>query len=350
MATTSSNNTLSSEDSAYGSSISGWALAVARALDTYGIDSKSVFREAGIELERVFSSQSRVPVARMQNVWKHAAERLEQDDFGYSVAANLTPASFHGLSFGLYASQTLLELLERLIRYRRVISCSYNLRLDDRNDSIILTFDDQRQVKSAGPSVTVILYLLRICREIYGPGFAPLKVFFQLPASAASQQLQDFVNAPIDYDAPCNGLVLSKEVALRPLPGANAELGQHQDRLVEQYLARSGLEDTLRARVKLKVLDALANGGARLEDLAEAFHMTPRTLQRKLKKEECSYHDLLDESRKQLALEFAEDPHMSATQIALSLGFADTATFARAFKRWTGESLTAYRQQSEPSG
>lgn len=328
-----------------GTSISAWAVALARALDSNGINSQAVFREAGIDLEQALSPYTRFPVARMQNVWKHAAERLEQDNFGLNVAAQLTPASFYGLSFGLYASGTLMELLERLIKFRRVISCSYDINLDASGDFVMLTFDDKRQIKSAAPSITVILYLLRICREIYGPTFHPEKVYFDLPESSGNQQLLDFVNAPIVYNAPCNGILLSKEMAQRPLPGADPELGQQQDKLVERYLARAGLEDTLRARVKLQVLESLADGSASLEELAAAMHTTPRTLQRKLKKENCSYHDLLDESRQQLALEYATDPHMSATQIALSLGFADTATFARAFKRWTGDSLTVYRQE-----
>jgi hypothetical protein len=40
-------------------SIAGWSFALARALEGYGIDSKKVFRDAGIDLDEVTSAAAR---------------------------------------------------------------------------------------------------------------------------------------------------------------------------------------------------------------------------------------------------------------------------------------------------
>ena len=39
------------------------------------------------------------------------------------------------------------------------------------------------------------------------------------------------------------------------------------------------------------------------------------------------------------------NPKLEVQDIAQSLGYIDPANFARAFRRWTGESPSAYRRQ-----
>jgi AraC-like DNA-binding protein len=71
--------------------------------------------------------------------------------------------------------------------------------------------------------------------------------------------------------------------------------------------------------------------------------MSPRTLQRKLADANTTYVQLVDDTRKDLALRYIEDPSRSLTDITFSLGFAQPSAFTRAFKRWTGLSPSDYR-------
>jgi AraC-like DNA-binding protein len=80
-----------------------------------------------------------------------------------------------------------------------------------------------------------------------------------------------------------------------------------------------------------------------IELVADNLHVTVRTLQRRLSDECSSYNSLLDVARQQLALEYAGDRAISATEAAMKLGFNDSGSFGRSFRRWTGRSFTAYR-------
>jgi AraC-like DNA-binding protein len=71
--------------------------------------------------------------------------------------------------------------------------------------------------------------------------------------------------------------------------------------------------------------------------------MTSRTLRRKLETEGTSYTDLLDNVRHALAMDFLNTSVLSTDDIAAALGFSDSASFRRAFKRWTGKSPSAFR-------
>ena len=81
-----------------------------------------------------------------------------------------------------------------------------------------------------------------------------------------------------------------------------------------------------------------------LETLAEEFGMSPRTLIRKLARQNTTYRDILEEIRKRHAMRLLKETHMTAASIATVLGYHEPANFGRAFKRWTNSTPAAWRQ------
>ena len=67
---------------------------------------------------------------------------------------------------------------------------------------------------------------------------------------------------------------------------------------------------------------------------------------RKLEEEGVSFRAIQDELREQLAGQLLESTEMKLDELALRLGYTDTASFTRAFRRWKGVSPGKYRAQS----
>jgi AraC-like DNA-binding protein len=114
------------------------------------------------------------------------------------------------------------------------------------------------------------------------------------------------------------------------------------DRMLAGELARLDKSDVI-ARCRAAVLEDLPSGEASAEDTAKQLHMSPRTLQRKLAEAQTTYVQLVDDTRKDLALRYIEDPRRSITDITFSLGFSQPSAFTRAFRRWTGLAPSEYR-------
>mgnify|MGYP001946743321 CR=1 FL=1 len=75
------------------------------------------------------------------------------------------------------------------------------------------------------------------------------------------------------------------------------------------------------------------------------MYVSGRTLQRRLAEEGTSFRTLLLEVRRELAERYISDPHMPLAEISYMLGFADSSSFSRAFKRWTGEPPALFREK-----
>ena len=64
--------------------------------------------------------------------------------------------------------------------------------------------------------------------------------------------------------------------------------------------------------------------------------MGSRTLLRKLTEEGTSFAEILNETRRDLAIDYIRDDSLSLIEVSFLLGFSDSSTFSRAFTRWTG--------------
>ena len=75
--------------------------------------------------------------------------------------------------------------------------------------------------------------------------------------------------------------------------------------------------------------------------------MSEATIQRRLKSEGFSYQQLKNDIRRDMAIELLSNSQVSLQDISNELNFHDPSAFHRAFKKWTGVSPGAYRQNKD---
>ncbi len=324
-------------------SIAGWSFAIARTLDEYGVDSEAVFAGAGINLSSILSPDERLQINCVQNVWRWAAENTDEC-FGIKVARQLKPASFHALGYALWSSSTMLEAIERLIRYRCVVSQRFFCDLIEEGDTYRISLIDQRTVKTELTHDAFMGLITEMGRELDCDEFGPLWIHTTYPGSHPTERLSAYFGVPIETESGESSIGFARNTFEKPLMLGNPDLSMQLDGIVERYIARLGLISEHMLRVRNEILGLLSEGEVSIEAVAENLNVTVRTLQRRLAAEQSTYNQLLDEVRHQLAMEYIQDPGNSVTDLAFRLGFNDSGSFGRSFKRWTGKSITQYRE------
>ena len=77
-------------------------------------------------------------------------------------------------------------------------------------------------------------------------------------------------------------------------------------------------------------------------DIANAVGLHERTLHRRLQTSGTTFRQELDRVRESLSVQLLESTSLPVCDIAASVGYADSSTFIRAFRRWTGFSPTSW--------
>ena len=87
----------------------------------------------------------------------------------------------------------------------------------------------------------------------------------------------------------------------------------------------------------------MGSGAVSVAHVAAAAGTTPRTLQRRLAAYDLSFSDLLDETRREVALTLLTQSPLPAAEVAARLGYANASALTRAVRRWTGKTPRALR-------
>lgn len=328
------------------SSLTSWARAIRKAVDQAGCDSKALFAAAGLDLAALEDPNARYPLDRTTALWRLAVTATGDEAFGLSVARHAQFTHFHALGYSLMASASLREVFERCARYFRIVTDAALLVFEDAGDEYRLYMDPRPGAPAPAAEAldAFAANFVRGARALAGRQFAPLRVELQRPPPRALAPFERLFRAPLRFDAPRNLLAFSKIELERRLETANPELQLHQDEVILRHLARLEGDNTV-ARVRKALVELLPLGEPGEERIAQALNLSVRSLQRRLAAQATSYKALLNQTRRELALSHLSRPDCSVSEAAYLLGFADSSSFSRAFRRWTGVAPRDYRDQ-----
>jgi AraC-like DNA-binding protein len=239
---------------------------------------------------------------------------------------------------------TLLEALRRKGRYNRLIwGDAFEVVEQSDRVTVVLAADDE--VRPYGPARIdlELASLLAFGRRFTGVAIAPLALALRQKACVYVERYVEMFGVVPRFDADRNALSFARGDAERPLISANTQV--HQG-LVE--VAETALMQMTRTSIVAKVREELGKTmhgeEPTLREIARRLCVGERTLQRRLSTEGTSFSQLLDECRREVAQHRLKRGHSNVPELAFLLGFADTNSFYRAFRRWTGTTPESFRR------
>jgi len=311
----------------------------------YHTDAKALFDKVGIDSNKMSVAGARYPRAKIMELWEVAAEATGDPCIGVLVGLSIRPTSFHALSFSWLASRTLLEALQRLCRYYRIIvTVPLALEVQETTDGYLLKVDypDEHFPPSAIALDSFLASIIKLCRTASSQDFNPLCITLTRKDSGQAAQYSKAFGAPVIFASEMDALYFDKASMETELPGNDTVLARVNDKLAEQYL--DALEPhRVESEVRRLLVGLLPTGNVDQEQVARLLNRSTSALRRQLRDEGANYREVLDETRRALAERYLRENKYSLCQITYLLGFSDQSNFSRAFKRWTGSTPRDYQ-------
>src|SRR5262249_19037493 len=143
---------------------------------------------------------------------------------------------------------------------------------------------------------------------------AATRIELPYPRPAHARLLEEHFGCPIRFEAPQAAALFPSELLDAPLVRADATVQACAQRAAcEQLVARRG-DASFLAKLRTIIADELPRRDAKL--VARRLHMSERTLRRRMAEEQTTYRSVLNDVRRQLALDYVAERDRSMQDIA----------------------------------
>ncbi|WP_067572569.1 AraC family transcriptional regulator [Nocardia acidivorans] len=244
----------------------------------------------------------------------------------------------------LLSSRTPRDAVEVALRSVGPAFAFGQLSFEESGGEARLIFDDREVPEDVRGFLAerVLTGIQMIGRELFAAGVPLHRIAFRHAGPADTARYRAVFGVEPTFGAPANVAAFDSAYLDVPLPRANEWARNTCEQLCRDLLARR----QARTGVAGAVRDLLVRDPGQVPDqaaVAAELFMSPRTLSRRLNAEGTSFRALLDEVRQLLSEELLDHTEMTTEQVAGRLGYAEAASFIRAFRRWKGCPPQEYR-------
>ena len=314
-----------------------------KVIKSYGIDPLDLFQAAHIDMDKVECAGCRISNRSVDRLWELITRSIKDPCMGLRMAEHWHPSYLNALGYSWLASSTLLEALNRLVRYIHIVTETIELELDESEGELDLIINYNSTVgEFPQRSDAKLAVFMAMCRANFGDELRPVRVSFKHAPPTCAEQYHDFFNSLVLFNQPLNIITFNLKDTSQKLTGANPYLAEINDKVVIKYISRLKKSDIIE-RTKTIIADNLSSGNVSNKMVAKKLFMSVRSFQRALEKTNVTYRGILAEIRQELAEGYINNPAIELQEVAYLLGFTEYSVFSRAFKQWTGTSPAQVR-------
>lgn len=304
-----------------------------------GGDTAALLRRFGLPAAADREPEVVLPLAALDELLEAAAGAAGVPCLGLELAERLPRGVYGVVEYACRTAPTVREALARLVRYMRLLNELVEVTLEERDGGGIVEQRIAGQPRCVGRHANefFVAMLLAGARLLTGAPCVPTRAWLAHPRPADVARLVAVLGTEaVAFDAGANGVALPAAVLDLPLATHDPALLRLLDRQAEQALPPDASRAPLVALVRRRIRETIVEGPPAVEAVAAGLHMSARTLQRRLADDGLRFQALVDDVRRELALEYVGDPRRPLGEVAYLLGYAELSPFLRAFKRWTG--------------
>jgi AraC-like DNA-binding protein len=308
--------------------------------------------DAGVSLADA-ATEARVDPARLESgvTFEEAGRfigvawnRLGDPAFGLKAGCVLRPERYGISGLTAMASPTFGAALQRKSRYNRLVwGDSYRIRQDAGEFTVFTEAPDESTPWAFSKVDMEFASLVTFGRRFTAVDIAPIRVGLRRPEPSFKALYEDVFRCPILFSQSTNSLCFSQADAKRALISAD-----HRAAEWLEFGAKAALElmddRGVTARVRAQLERMLQGDEPTLASVASELCMSARTLQRRLATEGQTFSRVLDDMRRDVAQRSLAAGKRNVTELAYLLGFEDSNSFYRSFRRWTGTTPESFRK------
>ncbi len=319
---------------------SGWKLLC---MDM-GLSTSRVLKRAGLAGDLMARLPTRISHHEFNRLWQALADEAAPESVVLECARKLSIEAFSPPLFAMVCCPNIRHAAGRIARYKPLIG-PINLGVETTADGGVMLIP--RWPAGLEPNIHLgfmeLLFWVALPRLTTRRHIIPTQVTApELPAEP--ELYRQYIGVSVSKGARWS-ISFSKKDADRPFLTANESIWEFFEPSLRARLYDLDHTASTAERVSASLREMLPAGEDNIDAVAQRLSMSKRTLQRRLSKEQTSFQDVLQDTRRSLACHYLKESDLPSSEVAFLLGYSDPNSFYRAFKSWTGKTPEAMRTE-----
>jgi AraC-like DNA-binding protein len=312
---------------------------------TKGIDEEILLNKAELKLEDINNPDTFIDRSIFSKLLHVSYNLLKDEHLGLHLGEHFQFNALGIVGYLVENAATGKEVFLKLSKFNSLIGEGIAPTLDFRQDSFLVKYNviepidnffDQQCLNS------ILVKVITGVRIIVNKNQNPKNIFFSAKKPDDISEYQRIFQCPIHFNSDFTGIELDNSILEFKVVTADSEIHEYLEQKALKIL-NSEKRTSFIYEVKRLVMTKFPKANVNIDQVASEFAMSVRTFQRKLKDENHSFKTLVDQIRKDVAIDHIKSGVHNISQIAYLMGFSEASAFNRSFKRWTGFSPKLYR-------
>ena len=309
-----------------------------------------IMQDAQLTPELLASHQRRIAGEKITQLVKYTWAKL-QDEFMGCTEHPCKPGVFALMTRHSLRYDSLHEVLQQGIHFYDLFTDDIKMQLVKKAAVTELTIQFSQPEHDPGNFFQEFWLMIwhRFASWVIGRKIALNQIYFPYPKPNHHHELKNAFPCRHNYNRTGMKISFSSDyLSLAPVR-TQRDLSIFLKNSPADLITIPGEEDNCKAKIRTLLLHQQQEVLCcpNFERLAQSFNVSSQTLRRRLKSEGTSYPQIKDEIRRDLAIEKLLSQTVAIADIARCLGFSESRSFSRAFKKWTDHTPTEYMDEQQ---
>lgn len=238
-----------------------------------------------------------------------------------------------------------LDGLKRFAAYKKIIGPLNIDILENEQDEVIVTMSPTIPMQKLPRMLLLNEQLLMVSLVRVGTGEELSPVRMQGPYEYA-EIIKAYLGMTPDMDAD-NALVFEKQQLKRPFITQNNIMLEYLEPELKKRLTALEEDHSFVGLMQKTLYSAIPADHYSIHEVAKSLGLSVRSLQRMLSDNGLTYKGIVSQVQQTLAENYIREGVLTTDDISILVGYQNTVSFLRAFKKWTGLTVTQYREKNK---
>lgn len=315
-------------------------------MDSLGFDTRRCLLGTGVTNSQLKGGSARISLQQELRFYRNILDITGDPTIGLKLGEPFVPQHYGLFGYALMSAETFRHALAITENYGRLTFSFFTFRFGVSGGSAWFSMTDPPEIE---PDL-INLYLdrdlsaARVDFEAIS-GIQDLVQRVRLPHRGGGRTAiyREHFACEVLFNEPDGRLEFDSALLDQNLPQSDPESSRHLQQQCQMLIAKLTTQGRFVDDVRLLIL-ARPGYFPDIDYVAEKLDMSTRTLRRRLKQEGSSYRTLLDEVRFGLAREYLVNTQLPMEEVSRLLGYTESGNFSHAFRRWSGDSPSVWRQ------